>query len=546
VTERERNWLEAAAVLLAWGVAIAVIRPRGDFPLNDDWDFAIATWNFARTGHFQFTEFTAVSLRAQVLWGAAWTRLYGQSFEVLRASTLTLAAATILVVHRTLLRSELPRFGRVVAILAFAFHPVFVWAACTYMTEVPFLFASAVSFYCFVRGFHEERVGWVAAGCAGAVVSWFVRQTGVAILLAPLAVALWRRRWREAAVIGSTLLVFVALLLFEREWLAGSVIEFANHFKMWRESSFRLPEQISIFYHYTVFNIQSAALFLLPLTAALVPGRKSLREIVCLAGVVVLLLIRVQSLINMGHPLPYFSSPYCCDILAGNTLVDFGLGPTTLTDVWMLGYAYPFHLTRAGRLVLSYGSVLAGAFLICGFAKTALRNTVTLLAAGGAIFGTLALFGSGLYFDRYALDSAWTMVFVLAVAIDWSRLSARIVAAAVLLIISLFSILSVQEYFAWNRARWAAFHQLRAAGIPVDQIDAGSEPFNYYEIAHVTQRRRRQLLLFRQRPYFVAFRPLPEYEVIARRPFTGWFGWHRGAIYTLRLTPSAVQPATRQ
>ena len=39
----------------------------GNFPLGDDWDFAIATWNFAHTGHFKFTHFTAVSLRAQVV-----------------------------------------------------------------------------------------------------------------------------------------------------------------------------------------------------------------------------------------------------------------------------------------------------------------------------------------------------------------------------------------------------------------------------------------------------------------------------------------------
>ena len=35
-----------------WGATIAIINPRGDFPLLDDWDFAIATRNFAQSGHF--------------------------------------------------------------------------------------------------------------------------------------------------------------------------------------------------------------------------------------------------------------------------------------------------------------------------------------------------------------------------------------------------------------------------------------------------------------------------------------------------------------
>ena len=99
---RKRDIFELAAILAVWFTAILLIKPVGNFPLGDDWDFAIATWNFARTGHFHFTAFTAVSLRAMVLWGAAWTRLFGESFEVLRASTLTLAAITIGVIHEIL------------------------------------------------------------------------------------------------------------------------------------------------------------------------------------------------------------------------------------------------------------------------------------------------------------------------------------------------------------------------------------------------------------------------------------------------------------
>src|ERR1700738_1912993 len=136
---------EIAAILGLWGAAIAFIAPRGDFPIDDDWDFAIATWRFADTGHFYFTPFTAVSLRAQVLWGALWTRLFGQSFDVLRTSTLVLAAATLFIVHGMLLRAGVPRFGRIIATLAFGFHPIFLWSSCTFMTEVPFVFASSVA-----------------------------------------------------------------------------------------------------------------------------------------------------------------------------------------------------------------------------------------------------------------------------------------------------------------------------------------------------------------------------------------------------------------
>src|SRR5258706_2084758 len=177
--------VEPLAIIAIWAAAIAFASPRGNFPIDDDWDFALAAWRFAETGRFHFTAFTAVSLRAQVLCGALWTRLFGESFDVLRASTLVLAAATLVIVHRMLLRADVPRFGRIVATLALGFHPIFFWSSCTFMTEVPFVFASAVALACFVHAFDDEGVAWLVAGCAAALVACFVRQTGITLLAAP-------------------------------------------------------------------------------------------------------------------------------------------------------------------------------------------------------------------------------------------------------------------------------------------------------------------------------------------------------------------------
>src|SRR5204863_4124269 len=136
---------------------------------------------------------------------------------VLRASTLTLSLATVLLVDRILARAGAVRGVRMLAALALLFHPLFLWASCTYMTDVPFVFASAVAIYFFVRALQEERTAWLVAGCCAVVVAWFIRQNGVFLLGAPFLLLLRRRR-RHAAIVAAFMALFVVVLLVKPEW----------------------------------------------------------------------------------------------------------------------------------------------------------------------------------------------------------------------------------------------------------------------------------------------------------------------------------------
>ena len=529
---RRRDQVEIAILTAVWAVAIAAIDPRGNFPLHDDWDFAIATWNFARTGHFHFTQFTAVALRAQVLWGALWTRLFGQSFDVLRASTLALSLGTVLLVDRILARAGAMRGVRMLASLALLFHPIFLWASCTYMTDVPFVFASAAAFYCFVRALQEERMAWLAAGCGAVVVAWFVRQNGAYLLGAPLLLIALQRpaRWRRfAAVILACIALFAVLLFFEPEWLSGAPRMFAVHYHMWQESSFRLPEQIATLDHYVVFNALHCALFFLPLTLALRWPRRPAALTIVTAAIIG---FRVIALAGDGYLVPYTSRQLHSDILPGNVFINFGIGTPYLYDTFNLGLPYPFGIGDAARLVLTVlAAVLAIGLVSSLIARFAGSNVAARLAVLTAAIGTLALFASGYYYDRYALDSAWAVVIALPFAVPWQKRAARVAAVAGLVIIAFFSTLAVQEYFRWQRARWKAFDDLRARGVAVTQIDAGAEAFGFYELADAPLAKARRG--HPPRPYAITFRPLPEYRVIGTYPFESFFGTRRGAIYAL-------------
>ncbi|HMC23297.1 MAG TPA: glycosyltransferase family 39 protein [Thermoanaerobaculia bacterium] len=527
--------LEGLFVLAVWAGVIWLVRPRGEFPLHDDWDFSVATWNFARTGHFHFTPFTAVSLRAQVLWGALWTRLLGQSFEVLRLSTLTLSAATLLIVNRILHYTTLRAFARITATLALLAHPIFLWASCTYMTDVPYLFASALAFYFFLRGLRDDRMLFVIVGCLAAILSWFVRQNGVINLLPPLVMILIQRRGRRLVVpIVVTLAAFAALFFFKPDWLAGAPDMFAMHYHMLSESSFRLPEQIALVYHYIIFNLLNCGIFFLPLTLPLMMRRTSQRSAIVLVAIAIVILWRVLTLGIEGYWMPYAARHLYSDILPGPIVFDFGIGPPNLTDVFSMGYNYPFGLETKARIVLTLASACLAALLIWALANAAAKKDLTLrMAIASAVIGTAALCLSGYYYDRYSLDSAWALVIALPIAIPWEKASAKVTAIVALLAIGFFSTMAVQEYFAWNRARWDMYRELRARGIAIEQIDGGVEAYSLYELANAD--RKKAAIGHPPRKYMITFHPLPGYHVIVQRPFDGFLGYRRGVIYGLQM-----------
>ena len=531
---RRADKVEIAFLTAVWAGTVALIDPRGDFPLHDDWDFAIATWNFARTGHFHFTQFTAVALRAQVLWGALWTHLFGQSFEVLRASTLLLSLLTVLLVDRILARAGAARGVRMLASLALLFHPLFLWASCTYMTDVPFVFAAAVAFYCFVRALQECGTGsptrpggrvenpphmsWLIAGCCAVLGACFIRQNGAYLLGAPLLIAVMQRRRRFAAVIAAFIALFGVLLFARPEWFSGAPKMFAVHYHMWQESSFRLREQIATLDHYVVFNAQNCALFFLPLTVALLWAAP--RSRIVLAIVAAIVGFRVIDLARAGYLVPYASRHLYSDILPGNLFIDFGVGPPNLFDTFSLGMPYPFNLGTFDRALLTALSAVLAIVLVAALLRKS-ENIVARLAILTAAIGTLALFASGLYYDRYSLDSAWAVVIALPLLAPWQKRAARAAAVIALVIIAVFSTLAVQEYFRWQRARWTAFQALRAQGIAVTQIDGGSLTIGRSIVVGAASTK---------------LRSRAGYRVIGTFPFRSFLGTRHGAIYALSET----------
>ncbi len=524
-------------LLAAFVVAVIVVDPRGNFPLDDDWGVGFTTFTLVQTGRVQFTPFASATAYLQFAWGALWAAAFGETFTVLRFSTLFLSLGSTLLafflLRRAGARRELALFGAA----ALLFHPLFFWASFTSMTHVPFVFASLVAATLFVRAIENEEGVWLALAFAATVASFFTRQFAILNALTPLIVALMLRRRKLAATYAAAATVFALLVV--SGVLVGSPKELALH----RPSVAGLAMRAA---HYVYFNWQNAALFFAaPLLLLLLSRRRArlsrrrarLPRMVLVLSTIAFALVAWRMTVRVGMPIPYMSS--------GNVFTDFGLGPPTLRDVFTLHMPHPFALPWivkvALMIVTTIGAALALTLTIGVLRKEpAPLTTDRILIRYCAVYligGTLIAAGMSIYFDRYSVDTAWPFVLLLVLLANHAQITraAKITAAAMLAIAILFAVSGTAEYLSWNRARWNAYAYLRANSVTLEQMDGG------YEInALLALRAGRKDLGKRgvgviDDQYILTFnRDIPGYELLRAFPYPRWLGLREGAIHAQR------------
>lgn len=543
-----------AILLLVAGfiVAVVLVNPIGNFPLDDDWGVGFTTFTLLRTGHVQFTPFASATAYLQFFWGALWAALFGETFTVLRLSTLALSLGSTLIVFSLLRRAGVRRELALFGAAALLFHPLFFWASFTSMTHVPFVFLSLVAAAMFVRAADAEFLGvprssseflggalpprnpeeprnprnpnlWLALAFAATVASFFTRQFAVLNALAPFLVALMLRRKKLAATYGAALAVFGLLVV--SGVLVGSQKELVLH----RPSISGLALRAS---HYIFFNWQNAALFFAaPLLLVLLSHRRPRLPRVALAiSAIVFAVVAWRMTVRVGMPIPYLNS--------GNVFTDFGLGPPTLRDVFTLRMPHPFALPWAVKVLLMIVTTI-GAAIALSLTIRSLREDDVLIryCAVYLLCATLVSAGMSIYFDRYSIDTAWPFVLLLVLLAQRAQITraATIAASAVLAIAIVFSIAGTAEYLAWNRARWEAYGYLRANRVTLEQMDGG------YEInALLALREGRKDLVKRgvgviDDQFILTFnRDVPGYDLLRSFPYRRWFGLSEGAVHAQR------------
>lgn len=515
---------------LVWLGLVALLNPSGAFPMMDDWIYAriVRTWH--EEGRLVIPDVTQMLAVGHIAWGVLVTKVAGFHVETLRAATLVVGWGGLLAAYtacRTL--GATPRIATL-ATATVAINPIYLTMSSTFMTDIPFFFWSTLALAGYGRALHTGRTAPIVAAtvCAGLATS--IRQPGLVLPAAFFVAHLVAHRLNRRSLLQASVPVFliaIELVLVPR--ILESTAGLPRDYNLpARELARNISDPTLHWVEYTgkrLLNIGfHVGWFVFPFVAFAAWWTRG-RLIACgaFAGAI------VAAVLATGKVAPWGSS----------LLYDFGLGGISLYDIVVLQLPHLPRAPKAFWLALTVCSAVAVAILVVqwGAAAASLsaeNRASPLVRSKQAVLSFTALAAAGYvlplaaswFYDRYLLPVIPCLV---AYAVVWGDIPSNTARPRRWLLLlapyALFAVAAGHDYFAWNRARWAALEFL-VQRAPAEQIDGGYEFAGWlrYRDDEGTWRRPADAR------YLVVFGAVPGYREIARFPYRTWLPFDERTI----------------
>ncbi|MEC5404320.1 hypothetical protein VOM14_01880 [Paraburkholderia sp. MPAMCS5] len=543
-----------ALPIVLWMVAVAVINPLGNFPLNDDWSFALAVRHLLATGEFRPLGWTSMTLVGHVFWGALFCLPSGFSFNALRIATLVAGALGLIAFCALLQALGCDRRKTAFAMVLFGFNPIYLNLANTFMTDVGFATLSLFSTLFFWRYLVARQPGRLLWAMVFAIAALSVRQLALFLPIAMLAAFIVERKkdWRAIALALATLLVSMALLYAFDAWLNARHATPALYGKP-SEVLFRQLASPITFVIGVLQNVRRALAylgwFLFPVLMWRLPAivreyaSVTLGKSLLMVAAIIALAWFV-AMVAFHHFMP----------VATNIVQASGLGPVLMHDadngnLAALPAAFWISITflaAVGGILLLLDVGLTIRTIVANFrarqidAATSLR--VFVLIGVCAYLGPIMAIS---YYDRYLMPPTFLLIALImlegraeatsAPQRRWSAQSINFISTLTLLYMCAFSVAGTHDYMNWNRARWQLLQQLAAEGVAPERIDGGFE-FNglhMYDPAYVVSASK-SFWWVHDDEYIVQFKPRDGYRIVASADAEGWLPPFRRELLVLK------------
>ncbi len=534
--QKKADIVNILIIIAIWTVMVIVVNPLGNFPLNDDWVYGLAVKSILEKGDFSFPSPAHANLFFQAFWGALFCLPFGFSFTALRFSTLTLgligAIGTYLLLREVNANQKISLLGALLVVV----NPLYFGLANSFMTDVPFLALSILSFYFLIRGLKRESISEVILGLCLVYVNILIRQYAIVILLSFALAYSFKKRFKIKFLFASFVIFSSGILLhrFYQNWLysTGRTRLIPENVLSTRQLDFRN--------HIIMISLIYIGCFIFPIIAIFFV--KKLKEISRRQKTITILSISSFFVVVMGRLIWRRQTMP----LIGNVLAYFGLGPFTLRYPDPLKVSYPPYslglkifwliitaMGVLGALLLLYYLCLA---IIQTFSESEKWLKVLILSA---ILIYIFLFGVSYPLDRYLLFLLPLFMVLLVISnnyINEQDIGQKITAFALTMtfIWGGFTMAATHDYLAWNRTRWQALNDLMEQGVTPEYINGGHE-FNswYLNDPKYPRKRGKSYWSVNRNDYMISSGLLEGYKEVKRYPFARWLLLKQDNVFVL-------------
>lgn len=204
------QWLIAAVLLVAFALLAWLQRVPSLTTANDDATYVLLSRSL-REGAYSSIHLVGAPVHTKYppvfpALLAVVSTVFGESIDAFTAMNIALAAASLALVF-AIARRRLPPAVALGALAICATSPFLQGTAGTVMSEPAFLAIIALTLWILSREPLTTR--GIALACVCAAVAALTRTIGATLVLAVIALLLFERRWRSAAVFGGVLALLV-------------------------------------------------------------------------------------------------------------------------------------------------------------------------------------------------------------------------------------------------------------------------------------------------------------------------------------------------
>jgi hypothetical protein len=510
-------------VLGLFGASAFIVPTLAPVAVSDDFLYARSVYTLLSDGELVILPATAATLVFQVAWGAIFAGIFGQSFGVLRSSTVVFTLGSSLAVYGLCRELGVDKLRSAIGAAIFLFNPLGYLFSFTFMTDSYFVGLVTISAFFYARGLAKDQIrdSWIVAGSLAAALAFLVRHQG---LLVPVAVLTYLGASGRLRLDRSSLRLLARVLLVPAVAAAGYLLWFRfihgvpdnsaqiEYLNAWSDAGFldiaRLTRTIF------VFDMIFMGLFVLPLGLGALPRLPALIRATRKSGWIVF----GACVMAVGTAAITFDATFERLRIAfvPGSLTEVGLGPSG--D--LRGGRVPLVGTRAMGLVTIACAIAALVVLLAICARLFRPKSsvdraawvvlsVLVWQAVGVVGPSMILRDTALSFDRYFLPLLPLAICLALWALREVKLNLPIAALATAGL-AIFSVMGVRDFLTYQSTTWQVARDAHDAGVRYDRLDAGAAWDGEHLYGHPDRTRP---TLESPRDINAAFVPLSEHDV---------------------------------